>query len=157
MIKKHFMIVLLLCVTSVLFAQTAGELDTLLETKAVSASVSARFVLGAADLLPANVSGNDAESAAFDMAKEKGWIKKEAGEGITLRETAFLIMNAFNMKGGVMYKFIPNPRYAYREMVYRKLIQGKADPSMSVSGERLLQIIGRTQDYVGTLATGEQQ
>ena len=146
MLNKVLILVLLI-IPAFVFGQTAGELDTLLETKAVSAGASARFVLGAADLLPADISGNDAERAAFNMAKEKGWIAKEASEGITLREAAFLIMNAFNLKGGVMYNFLQNPRYAYREMLYRKLIQGKADPSMSVSGERLLQIIGRTQDY----------
>ena len=36
-----------------------------------------------------------------------------------------------------------------REMVYRKLIQGAADPGMKVSGVRLLQIISKTLNYTG--------
>ena len=157
MVKKWCLIICILLLPVLAFAQTAAELDTILETKAVSAATAARFALGSADLLPQELSGSKAEVAAYDMAKSKGWITTGSGEDITLKDTAFLIMSAFDVKGGVMYKFLPGPRYAYREMVYRKLIQGRADPDMNVSGARLLQIIGRTLDYVGTLESGGDQ
>ena len=155
--KKHFISTIFLYTVFALFAQTAAELDTILETKAVTTAMAARFALGSADLLPQDLSGSMAETAAYDMAKSKGWITTEAGEAITLKDTAFLVMSAFDVKGGVMYKFLPGPRYAYREMVYRKLIQGRADPDMIVSGERFLHIIGRTLDYVGSLESGDNQ
>lgn len=125
------------------FAQTASEMDAMLAANTVSAARAARFVLGAADLLPAGVSGADAEKAAYDMAKSKGWIKAAAGEALTMKDTAFLMMNAFNLKGGVMYSLSGNPRYAYREMVYQKLIQGRTDQSMKLSGAKLLLILDR--------------
>jgi len=34
-------------------------------------------------------------------------------------------------------------------MLYRKLIQGRSDPAMTVSGQRLLQIIARVLNYSG--------
>jgi hypothetical protein len=58
-------------------------------------------------------------------------------------------MKAFNLKGGAMYSIFKNPRYAYREMVYKKLIQGQAESTMKVSGARLLQIISSTLKYAG--------
>ena len=132
-----------------LVAQTASELDRLLETEAVSAGSAARFVLGAASLVPEELSGAEAEEAAFRMAQERGWLQKEAGETLSLKETAFLVMNAFNVPGGVLYSLTHSPRYAYREFLYLKLIQGRSDQDFTVSGFRLLQIIGRTVEYTG--------
>jgi len=130
-------------------AQTAAELDVMLATETVTAAKAARFVLGAAEMLPAELSGTAAETAAYDLAQSRGWIKREASDAITLQDTAFLIMNTFNIKGGIMYSIFRNPRYAYREMIYRRLIQGRADSAMKVSGQRLLQIIGSVLHYSG--------
>ena len=130
-----------------LSAQTAAEMDTMLDTQSVTAAASARFVLGAADLLPAGLEGKAAETAAYDMARSRGWLSPSADEALTLEEAAYLVMGAFGIEGGVMYNLAPGPRYAYREMTYRRLIQGRSDPDMNVSGVRLLQIISRTQSY----------
>ena len=140
------------------FAQTASELDFMLQADTVTAAKAARFVLGAADLLPAGISGAEAgtsterasasegsplEKTAYDMASQKDWIKVSSGEAVTMKDTAFLIMKAFDLKGGVMYRMFKNPRYAYREMVYQKLIPGHSDQKMKVSGAKLLLILDR--------------
>ena len=83
------------------------------------------------------------------MAAANGWIKTAPEESATLKDAAFLIMKAFNLKGGVMYTLFRNPRYAYREMVYRKIIMGHADESMKVSGTRLLSMLDKTISYAG--------
>ena len=132
-----------------LSAQTAAELDGLLETNTVTAGKAARFVLGSLQLLPEGLSGEDAEQAAYDLAQSRGWVNAAAGEPITLRETAFLVMNAFELQGGLMYSLAKNPRYAYRELVYKKIIQGRSDPAMMLSGRRLLHIIDRALLYAG--------
>ena len=130
-------------------AQTAVEMDTMLTLDTVSAAKAARFVLESADLLPAGLSGADAEKAAYDMASSNGWVNVASGDAVTLKDTAFLVMKAFDLKGGVMYSLFKNPRYAYREMIYHKLILGRSDQSMKVSGTRLLHIIDRTLSYAG--------
>ena len=137
----------LLLLPALAFAQTASELDAMLAANTVSAARAARFVLGAENLLPAGVSGADAEKAAYDKASSNGWIKSGAGEALTMKDAAFLIMKAFDLKGGVMYSLFGSPRYAYREMVYQKLIMGKADQGMKVSGARLLFILDKTLRY----------
>ena len=146
-IKKHRQILVLISLLIFLpimaFAQTAAELDSLLTADTVSAARAARFVLEASDLLPSGLSGNEAERAAYDMAASNGWIKAAASEAVTMKDVAFLIMKAFNLKGGVMYSLFKNPRYSYREMVYRKIITGKADQGMKVSGSRLLLILDK--------------
>jgi hypothetical protein len=58
-------------------------------------------------------------------------------------------MVAFGLKGGLMYSLFPGPRYAYRELLYLKIIQGRADGGSAVSGERLLHIIAQALRYSG--------
>ena len=144
---------LVLAISVPLFSQTAAEMDTLLKAEKVSAAGLARFVLGAADLLPEGLSGAAAEKAAYDIASSNGWIKTAAENNATLIDTAFLVMKAFNLKGGVMYSLFKNPRYAYREMVYRRIIMGHADGAMIIDGARLLAILDKTISYSG--AEGE--
>ena len=147
--KRRFLFCSLLIVTcSLAFAQTAAEMDTLLETGAVSVAAASRFVLGSAGLLP-GLSGTGAETAAYEEALSRGFVRAGAEDEITLMDTAFLIMNVFEIKGGLMYSLFQSPRYAYREMIYRRLILGRAYSNMKVSGWQLLQIIGRTLNYTG--------
>jgi len=122
-----------------LYSQTAAELEDILNVQAVNCSQAARFVLEAADM--ADIKDTD---AAFAFAAERAWLPKkaQAEKPITLAELSFLIMKAFNLKGGMMYSLIPGPRYAYRSMVVRSFIKGASDPAMTVNGERFLLIIG---------------
>ncbi|MCL1928481.1 MAG: hypothetical protein FWG07_06795 [Treponema sp.] len=152
---RNLAVILFFLVTLSLSAQTAAEMDALLETNAVSAGMAARFVLGSLQLLPEGFSGEAAERAAYDMAQARGWVKAAAGDSITLKETAFLVMKAFELRGGIMYSMAKNPRYAYRELVYRKIIQGKSDPAMKVSGRRLLHIIDRAHLFANAGLQGE--
>jgi hypothetical protein len=125
-------------------AQTAEEMDLLLGSGAVSYDQAARFVLGAADLPPAQ-SG----ISAFDYAYERGWISGARGDFVNLGDLSLLIMRAFDIKGGLLYTLFHRPRHANREMAYKKLIPGRTDPSLRVSGERLLQILSKTLAYTG--------
>jgi hypothetical protein len=129
-----------------LHAQTAAELEDILLAQAVSCGQAARFVLEAAEI----ASPQDA-ALAFAFAAERSWLpqKAEAEKHITLAELSFLIMKAFNMKGGVMYAMLPGPRYGYRSLVSRSFIQGDADPAMTVNGVRFLLILGNVLDAAG--------
>ena len=41
------------------------------------------------------------------------------------------------------FSFFQNAHYAYRELEYRNVIEGKTVPAMAVSGEQLIFIINR--------------
>ncbi|MDR0450169.1 MAG: hypothetical protein LBH26_02780 [Treponema sp.] len=125
-------------------AQTAERLDALLDSAGVSYAEAAMMVLPAAGLAGEDVS----PETAFAEARARALLPKaaEPGGAVRLGDLAFLIMGAFGLKGGLFYTLFPGPRYAYRELVHRRLIQGRNDPALSVSGERLLRILSRVLD-----------
>jgi hypothetical protein len=139
--------VLLACLLSApAYAQTAAELEDILRAQTVTYAQAASFVLEAAEV---TVTENTAQ--AFALAAERAWVSKKASaeKHITLAELSFLIMKAFDMKGGMMYAVMPCPRYAYRSMISRSFIQGDADPDMTVSGDRFLLILGNVLNASG--------
>ena len=130
-----------------LYAQTAAELEVLLETSKVTCGQAAWFIYSSGGDNTGNIKNPD---DAFKHAVEAGWLKaKSANDPITLGKLSFLIMQAFKIKGGMMYSLAPGPRYAYRSMVSHSYIQDSSDPAMSVSGERFLLILGRVLDAEG--------
>jgi hypothetical protein len=145
---KMILLLFLLCVTSFfLDAQTAREMDALLENRNLTYAQAARFILPAAGAAADNVSAE----TAFHTASDKGWLPKtaSAGDAARLDGTALLLMKAFGLRGGLFYRFFPNTRYAYRELVYKRIIQGPVDSSTALSGEDFFQILGRTMDAAG--------
>jgi outer membrane protein OmpA-like peptidoglycan-associated protein len=124
-----------------LHAQIAAEMDVLLETGAVTFAQASRFVLASADT--ADFYPADEPSAAYDLARENGWLPKKADPDnpIRLGELCFLIMKAFDIKGSFLYALFPGPHYAFRELDYLRLIPGRRDPALRVSGEELLRML----------------
>ena len=165
----RFLILFFLVVFPVfLSAQTAAEIDDLLDTNAVSYEQAARFVLKAADLsAPSDVDGFFAPAEAFRYAAERRWLPKNAvgGGNASLEGISLLVMRSFNIKGGLFYTIFKNPHYAYREMVYQDVIQGRFEPKMAVSGETLLFMVNRVISRQGSdvdydevpVPTAEQQ
>ena len=140
---------LLFLAPAFLGAQTAAEMEAVLESPAVTYSQAAWFVYASAGSTM-SIEGVDFQ-AAFDRAMSNGWLTKKAvpDDPITLGAVSFLMMKAFNIKGGLMYLIFPGPRYAFRAMVSRSLLQGSGDPAMTVSGERFLLILGNVLNEAG--------
>jgi hypothetical protein len=125
-----------------LHAQTAAEMDAVLETQAVSFAQASRFVLEEAELRD--------QGSPYELARERGWLPKGAApeRPIRLGELCFLMMKAFDIKGSFLYALFPGPRYAFREFDYLALIPGRRDPALLVSGEAFLRILGMVSAYV---------
>jgi len=124
-----------------LHSQTpATEIETLLSTPEVTYAHAARFVLEASEALKTS----DQEEA-FNYAAEQKWLPQKVAANDTARldSISLLLMGSFKEKGGLFYKMTKNPHYAYRELTYKEVIQGRADPAMKVSGEKLLFITSR--------------
>jgi hypothetical protein len=140
--KKHFLFltIILLALSFPVFAQTADEIETLLSAKALSYEQAVSFVLRAADM--------PVYGPAFGYAVERKWLStKTAADSIaSLNEVSLLIMQAFDIHGGIMYSLTKNPHYAYRELLHQNIIQGRADPCLTVSGELLLFMVGKVLD-----------
>jgi hypothetical protein len=148
-IKKCCYFCLFLAVPLALFAQTADRIDGLLETKAVNYGQAAQLILEAADISPAD----------FNAAMEKRWLPKKADADADARldGVSLLIMRAFDIKGGAMYSLFKNPHYAYRELVYKEVIQGRSDPEMAVSGNDLLFLVSRMLSFQEAGLAGERE
>jgi hypothetical protein len=139
--KPLFVVICFLFFSANLSAATAAyEIDTLLQTNAVTYGQAARFILEASG----NMVFADGE-AAFRYALEKNWLSGSISAGQTARLDVIsrLFMNAFEIKGGIFYTITGRPWYAYRELVYLGFIQGRTEPGMNVSGELLLFITSR--------------
>jgi len=140
-LRENFRVILLCALFCTgLYAQTADEIETLLNTGAVTYSQAARFALEASEVAAIRDPGE-----AFRYALEQNLLPKNAAPdmAVTLEGVSLVLMRAFNLKGGIFYSIAKNPHYAYRELVYKEIIQGRADPGMKVSGDQLLFITGR--------------
>ena len=86
------------------------------------------------------------QEAAGKMAQQFPDTALEWNEPVTLGRFSYMIMNAYEIGGGIMYRIFPGPRYAVRELRFKKIIQQKAYSGMDISGERALRIVGRVLD-----------
>jgi hypothetical protein len=131
-----------MAVSGFLFAQNAAELDGILNAQEITCSQVARFILTAANALPG---GGD----AFTAAMRNNWLPAGAAadKPISLGELSLLIMKSFGLKGGVLYTFFPNPRYACRELIYLRIVQGRTDPDERLDGQAFLRILSRVLTY----------
>jgi len=136
-----------LCAAFILFAavllnaQTGNKIELLLQENTVSCRQAARIVLEAAGI---DVDYSDPDQA-YNFAVEKRWLSARTSPDdiINIRQTSLLLMRAFNLRGGPMYTIFKSPHFAYREMVYHDLLQGRIDPGMDVPGELMLFLVNR--------------
>jgi len=147
MTKKLILLLALMLLGAVLHvsAQSNEVLDALLEEDTTSFGQAAYLVLTASARIPDDTS--PAEAAAEITGQ--GWKvpTRAADEPLTLGEYSFLLMQAFELKGGIMYRIVPGPRYAGRELAYLKFIKGNTSPYRSFSGEEAIGILGRLLEW----------
>jgi hypothetical protein len=103
------------------------------------------FTLEAADKDMFNSSEN-----VFSFAQEQKLISKNTkiDDYVNFKLLSSFFMKAFNLKGGLMYTITKAPHFAYRELVYKEIIQGRSDPDMKVNGDNFLFILGRVLSFV---------
>ena len=126
-------------------AQSNVFLDEFLSQEAVAYGPASYLVL----LGAGRIAESDSQERALGMLAEQGWAIWDKGpdEPLSLGEYALLLMRSFEIEGGLMYRLSGLPRYAARELVYLGLIQGRARPGMTLSGERAVRILGRVLAY----------
>jgi hypothetical protein len=128
-----------------LWGQSNELLDELFEEPATTLEQAAYLILTAAARIPDDSSPADAAAALA----EQGWTvpERSADEPLTLGEYSYLLMQAFALKGGLMYRIFPGPRYAGRELAYLQLVKGDTSPYRTFSGEEAIGILGRLMEW----------
>jgi hypothetical protein len=96
--------------SALLHAQTAAELEELLNVKEITWAEAAYFTLASsADAVPAN--GRAARLAAFQFAREQGRLPEnaEADGKARLDGLSLLLMRSFDVPGGLMSRLFITP------------------------------------------------
>ena len=123
-----------------LFAQSNAVIDDILANEQMTYG-HAVYILGVADgTIPERTSVADAHRQSQTDGLYFGY---EREDPVSLGEFSLMLMETFDVPGGLMYTVLPSPRYAARDLAFRNVIQGDAYPRMAISGERAMRIIGR--------------
>ena len=128
-------------------ALTNEFLDRILEAESLTWGETALLVLTGARIVGDDASIEDALATRELQDWNLGRYSVESP--VTLGAYAYLLMQAFRLDGGLMYRIAPGPRYAFRELRYRAFIERPAAPFWTVSGERALRILSRVLDSEG--------
>jgi hypothetical protein len=121
------------------FAQSNSIIDEVLDQQKADFSMTVYLVLSAARLVPESATIQESMAALT----ERGWLVPADGPAeISLGQYSYLLMKAFDIPGGLMYRLFPGPRYATREAAYLGFVTDRPTPNRSVSGEEALRILG---------------
>jgi len=140
MLKKSLLGALaLLASVGLASAQSNARIDELLAQSQARADLVAYLVLTAEGGL-----AEDAEPAqALAAAKAAGLVGKTVSDDtpISLEALSFLTMKALEVKGGLQWSLFPNPRAAYRELAFHKLINTSGGPERLVAGDEVMRVL----------------
>jgi len=144
---RVFWVAFFLCAGALFQAagSTAAEIEMLLEAQVVTYAQASRFVLDAA--------GQEAfanPDQAFAFARERNWLPRRATSEApaTLGGVSLLLMQSFELQGGLLFSITRSAHFAYRELEYIGVIHGRAVQSQQVSGNTLLYITGRVLGHL---------
>ena len=138
---------LFLLVCHLLPAQSDSVIDHLLEQERASFGNAVYIALAGAGEIPADYS---VQKAVAHLAQMNLTLKQRVSEDpIQLGEFALIVCKAFSIKGGILFRIFPRPRYAARELVHLELVQYDRNPYGYISGEEVLYIVGKVLDLKG--------
>ena len=131
--------VLLLIAAPSAFSQSNQVIDRLLKEDEASFDRVLYLVQSASG----EISEDTAPGEAVEDFEPAQWNlpRKAAGQPITLGEYSQLLVQAFDIKAGLMYRLFPGPRYAAREIEYLGFLRGSGTPGRSVSGSEVMHIL----------------
>jgi hypothetical protein len=133
-----------------LAAQDAGVddnavIDSILGQKAISWENAAWLVGRATQLLDDNATPAD----AVEKAVSAGWgpVSRSPAATLDLKSYSYALVKALALPHGLMFQIFPDPRYALRELVFRKIVPVTLPPDKQVSGEEAMRYLQAAQDW----------
>jgi hypothetical protein len=139
------LLVLILLSGRAVFAQSNALVDEILGQERLTAEAAAYLALAGAGRLDAEAPPAD----ALAYARERGWILAayNATDAVRLGDFAHLVVRAFEIPGGLMFRLFPGPRYAARELAFREIVVGSVTPYRGLSGEEAMRILAAALDW----------
>lgn len=132
-----------------LSAQASGSddarIDQILANQAVTEAQAVWLVARAVGLVDEAVPAED----AYPKAVSAGWLLPgEPPEGpITLAGFSQVLVKALGIPTGIVYAVFPGPRYAFRELLFRRILPQGASPGAAVSGQEALTYLQNAQNW----------
>lgn len=138
-------VVLFVALSAQIPAQSNQIVDEVLQAEAISYGYAAYLVLVAAQIVPEDTSPEEAlRQSVVSSWKMEG---KTSSDPVNLGEYSFMLMKTFELKGGLLYRIFPGPRYASRELAYRRIILGSKNPRRHVPGEEALRLLAQVIEW----------
>ena len=138
------LLVLLAAVAAGAAAQSNQVIDTILGQEHATLGSAAYLALSGAGIVPEQT----APALAVAVAVESGWLPPESDAAVpaTFGQAAYLLMQAYGVSGGLMYRVFAGPRYAAREFAYHGWSPERRFPNERISGEFLVRVTGNFLD-----------
>jgi hypothetical protein len=122
-----------------------ATIDTILTQKAVTLGNAAWLVGRAVGTYDESVTPEQ----AVGLASKAGWVIKgrAAGEPVDLQSYGLILLKAFDIPTGMVYQWFPGPRYALRELTFRKILPSNLAPDDPVSGDEAMRYLQAAQNW----------
>lgn len=147
MLRKLIVVsVFLLVAVLPIVSQSNEMIDKLLDEQKARFGLSAYLVLAASGKIPEEASVEDAMEA-LDNRSFSSLKKKTKDDFITFRELAYLVMQAFEMRGGIMYRIVPSPRYAYKEMLFINLLNANQKDRAPINSDEMIDLLSGVMEW----------
>ena len=144
---KTSMLCVVFLVASAVFS-AADEVEVIAELQAaeeLSYRDGAYAVMVAAGILPGSASPEAALNPA--LRGMLGWDSRPIDEPLTVSGFSVLVMEGFDIPGGLMYRIAPGPRYAVRALRFRRILLERLDANDRITGVEALRIIGNAIEW----------
>jgi hypothetical protein len=125
-------------------ASDDAVIDALLAQNVITWDNAAWLVGHASGAFEDGLPPADAARKALDAGWGRGL---EPGSTVTLGVYSQLLVSALHVPAGFFYQLFPGPRYAYRELIFRRLIPGSLSPDAPVSGQDAMLFLQNVQTW----------
>jgi len=151
---KKFIISILLALGFMLpvglSAQSNEVMDVFLSRNEADLGTSVYLVLAAMNVIDQSSSVEDAVSLLEESGNYGKIRNLDTDRSISYGEFSYIVMETLGEKGGLMYRILPGPRYAAREVSYKKWIIGKSIPGRILKPFEVINALVTIMEEEGT-------
>jgi hypothetical protein len=142
---RLFMAVAALISASVVSADQFEVIQRLQGAEEIAYRDAAYAVLLSAGVLPGSARPDAALNA--ELRERLGWADRPTDDAVSVSEFSFLVMEGFDIPGGLMYRLAPGPRYALRELRFRRILTEPLNGPSSIEGAHALRMLANAMDW----------
>ena len=129
--KNHYdpFFLLFLLLTDQSDAQSNELIDNFLARPHADLATSSYIILASSGSIEASATPADALEWIRSNGLDEKLLDLDPDRNIRYGEFSYLLMQVHGIRGGIMYSLLPGPRYAARELSYKRWILGRSAPS----------------------------